>query len=170
VQGEVAFVELYLIRHADALALGERGITDDAERPLSENGAAQSRTVGLGLQRKSVGLDKLVTSPLLRARQTAEGILRVWSPPAPELLVCDDLAPGSKLRKLGRYLRDLGGERVGLVGHMPHIGELAAWLIGSRKAQVDVPKAGVALIRTDDEPRKRAGTLQWLVGPEWFGE
>ncbi len=59
-------MDLYLIRHADALALGERGITDDAERPLSEQGESQAQTVGKVLHRQGVALDNIVTSPLLR--------------------------------------------------------------------------------------------------------
>lgn len=163
-------MDLYLIRHAAALALGERGITEDADRPLSEAGEAQARALGMGLQRKGVTFDHLCTSPLLRARQTADGLLRVWSPPAPALHVCEQLAPGHKLKRLGRFLRELGGQRVGLVGHMPHLGELAAWLIGSRKAQVNVPKAGVAYVACEDAVGKGEGVLRWLVGPEWLGE
>ena len=65
-------MELYLIRHADALALGERGITDDAERPLSEQGENQCRTLAHGLLQKGITLDGLVASPLVRAKQTAD--------------------------------------------------------------------------------------------------
>src|SRR5262245_19123710 len=74
-------VDLYLIRHADALALGERGITNDEERPLSEKGEAQSDAVAKALAQRGIVLDKLYTSPLLRARQTAEIMLRVWAKP-----------------------------------------------------------------------------------------
>ena len=65
-------MDLYLIRHADALALGERGITEDAARPLSAKGESQAQRVGAVLRRKGIVLDKLVTSPLVRARQTTD--------------------------------------------------------------------------------------------------
>jgi phosphohistidine phosphatase SixA len=107
-----------------------------------------------------------VTSPLLRAQQTAAGICAQW--PALELRECDDLAPGGKPRKLARYLRDGGGNAIGLVGHMPHLGEYTAWLIGSRKAQIDLAKAGVACVECPNGPRKGGGTLVWLVTPEWL--
>ena len=57
---------------------------------------------------------------------------------------------------------------VAVVGHQPDLGQLAGWLIGARKAQIDLAKAGVAHIAFDPEPRKGAGTLVWLVTPEWF--
>src|ERR1700730_7056055 len=75
-------MDLYLVRHADALALGERGITEDAERPLSEEGQAQAKSVGAGLQRMGVHLNLIVSSPLVRARQTTEGLVREWAAPA----------------------------------------------------------------------------------------
>ncbi len=161
-------MELFLIRHADALALGERGITNDEERPLSEKGEADAQAAALALQAKGVVLDKLLTSPLLRARQTAEILLRVWSRPELILDTCDCLAPAGKSRKLSKYLLKSGGERLGLVGHMPHLAEYAAWLLGNKKFQIELAKAGVALITCGELPAKGVGTLQWLVTPEWY--
>ncbi len=163
-------MELYLIRHADALALGERGITEDEERPLSEQGEQQSQALARVLQKHGIALDLLVTSPLLRARQTAEWLLRGWNGQHPETMVCEELMPGGGSRKLARFLRQQSVERIGVVGHMPHLGEWAAWLIGSKKAQLDIAKAGVACIACDDGPRKGNGVLHWLVTPDWFGE
>jgi len=162
-------VELFLIRHADALALGERGITHDEDRPLSERGETQARVVGGSLRRRGIHLDRIVTSPLLRARQTAEEIVRVWSPPLPEIHVSPELAPKGRRKKLSRFLRGLGVESVALVGHQPDLGELTAWLIGSRKDQVDFAKAGVAQIACPDGPGKGLGTLLLLLTPDWLG-
>jgi phosphohistidine phosphatase len=160
-------VNIYVIRHADALALGERGITEDADRSLSEEGEAQARSIGAGLQRKGIHLEKIVTSPFLRAHKTAEGILRVWEAPAPEVHVCAHLVPDGRPRKLAKFLRGLGSADIALVGHQPHLGLWTAWLIGSKKAQIDIAKAGVAHVSCD-EPRKGAGLLRWLVPPEWL--
>jgi phosphohistidine phosphatase len=158
-------VDLYLIRHAEAVPLGEQGITSDEERPLTEPGEQTARAVGKGLRRRGVTFDKLLTSPLLRARQTAEAILHDWPAPAPELILCDDLAIDGKPKRVGRFLRDLAGERVGLVGHMPQLAILAAWLIGSKKAQIDFDKGGVACVSCSSAKKAR-GTLLWLVPPE----
>src|SRR4051794_29892371 len=56
-------VELYLIRHAEALDIGERGITNDEERPLSENGEKQAKAAAKALNKQGLLLDKLFTSP-----------------------------------------------------------------------------------------------------------
>jgi phosphohistidine phosphatase len=161
-------LDLYVIRHADALALGERGITQDEDRPLSETGEQQAKGVGAGLQARGLRPAVIVTSPLVRARQTAEAIQRQF-PEQPGLQVCEHLAPGGKRKRLARFLRRLAGSAVAVVGHQPDLAQWAAWVIGGKKAQLDLPKAGVALIRCPDGPRKRGGTLMWLVGPEWFG-
>jgi phosphohistidine phosphatase len=161
-------VDLYLIRHAEAYPVGEGGATADEERPLTEQGEAQARQVGAGLQRRGVRPEVVVTSPLVRARQTAEHVLAQFSPPGIELQVCAALAPGSKRRKLARALNELAKERLALVGHLPDLAEWGAWLIGSKKAHLELAKAGVALVRCDGEAAKGAGTLSWLVPPSWL--
>ncbi|MCI0642369.1 MAG: phosphohistidine phosphatase SixA [Gemmataceae bacterium] len=161
-------MDLYLIRHADALALGEHGVNTDAERPLSEQGESQARQVAKALQKRGIVLDKLLTSPLVRARQTADLMLRSWNGTAPELVVCDDLVPDAKPRKLARFLRKAGGEKIGLVGHLPHIAIMAAWLIGYKKAQIELAKAGVAHVACANGLKKGMGSLEWLVTPAWF--
>lgn len=161
-------MELYLIRHADAVDLVTSGQSDDAQRPLSEAGRGQCAPLAMALQRHEVRPARVVTSPLLRARQTAEGLLASWVPPVPELQVCDELAPGSKRRKLTRFVRDLGADVVVLVGHMPDLAAYAAWLIGSKKGQIDLAKAGVARIDFDGKFAKGRGTLTWLLTPPWY--
>jgi len=162
---------LYLIRHADALALGERGITDDAERPLSEQGEDQVRTLAQGLRLKGVTFDAIISSPLIRAKQTADLLVRDWAPAPPEIHVTDALLPDARPRKLARFLKGLGGQRLGLVGHVPHLPYFAAWLIGDKKAQLDLAKSGVAHISCGNgEPGKGDGVLQWLVTPDWFSK
>jgi phosphohistidine phosphatase len=161
-------MDLYIIRHADAQPLGAGGIEDDADRPLTPEGQAQCRPLAAALQRQAVRLDRIVTSPLLRARQTAEGLLQELETPKPELHICDHLAPDGKRRKLTRFLCGIGTQSVAIVGHMPDLAEYAGWLIGSRKAQIDLAKSGVAYIRFEAEPDKGAGVLAWMVSPQWY--
>jgi phosphohistidine phosphatase len=160
-------MELYLIRHADAVPAGANGVAEDSERPLTDAGRAQCEPLARALLRQHVGLERIVTSPYLRARQTADGLREHWSAPAPELVVCEALAPGGRRRKLARFLRDLGMESVALVGHNPDLSVLAAWLIGGKTVQVELAKAGVARIECDSKPGKGAGVLTWMVTPEW---
>ena len=110
-------MELYLIRHADAAPVGQNGVLDDALRPLTPKGQEQSKAVGHGLVRRGVRLPMVVASPLLRARQTAEGIAQALAEPGLELRTCEELAPGGKRKRLRRFLKDLSLDAVALVGH-----------------------------------------------------
>jgi len=163
-------VDLYIIRHAEAVSRGTADVNADEDRPLTDHGHAQARALSVALQKRKVRLDVLLTSPLLRARQTAEDLLDAWPDPKPELHQLDELAPEVKPSKLARELRKLGKESIGLVGHMPDLAAHAAWLIGSRKAQLDLEKAGVARLVCAEPPDKGSGVLVWLVPPEWFME
>jgi len=82
---EETIMELILIRHADALPLGQGGIMEDAARPLSELGQTQARALAAALDRSGTRLNVLLTSPAVRTRQTAEGLLASWKarPPRP---------------------------------------------------------------------------------------
>jgi phosphohistidine phosphatase len=161
-------MDLYLIRHAEAVPLTQMDVNADEDRPLTEHGVAQSRALSAVLQRRGVTFHSILTSPLLRARQTAQELVDNWPAPAPEVRVCEPLAPEVKIQKLAKSLLGIDDEAVALVGHMPDLGDFAAWLIGSKKARIDFEKAGVALIRAKGYIDKGAGKLEWLVTPEWF--
>jgi phosphohistidine phosphatase len=160
-------VDLYLIRHGEAHPLGENGAHSDEDRALTEAGVAQCHALAEALQRQHVRFDLIVTSPLVRARQTTDALLQAWSGPVPEVTESDFLIPEAKPRKLTRMLREREAASVALVGHMPDLGILAGWLIGSKRARVDLAKAGAALIAVEGKLGKGSGTLQWLVTPEW---
>jgi phosphohistidine phosphatase len=159
-------VDLYLIRHAEAKPLGKDGVSSDEDRPLTEEGEAQTRRLGTGFHARGLRFGALLTSPLLRAKQTADGLLKHWPELAPQVQICEELTPGVKAKKLARFLRAMDKSSAGLVGHMPDLGEFLGWLIGSRKVSIDLAKAGVALV-TCESVRKGDGMLAWLLTPEW---
>lgn len=160
-------MQIYLIRHADAEPLAPP-ITSDDERPLTPAGIKQCRRLAQALAKAEVKLDRVFASPLLRARQTAEEMLRHWDGAAPELIISEALAPDAKSKKRKRFFLSLDGEAVGIVGHQPRLGEWTAWLIGSKKAQLDLAKAGIAFVDCPEGPNKGMGSLQLLVTPEWY--
>src|SRR5947209_3307996 len=107
-------MNILLIRHADALPAGEGGILDDESRPLSEEGKAQCAPLARALERFGARPGIVVTSPLLRARQTASGLLQNWDGTPPELRIAEELAPGAKKSKLAKMLRGLSAETIAL--------------------------------------------------------
>jgi phosphohistidine phosphatase len=163
-------LDVYVIRHAEAYRQGERGVTTDEERPLTEDGERQATQVGADLHRRGVRPAIVLTSPLLRARQTADLVASQLPSPAPEVHVLKELTPGSKRRKLARAVDGLAKEQVFLVGHQPDLGEWIAWLMGSKKAKLELAKAGVARLHCEGPLEKGSSTLVWLLPPAWVNE
>jgi phosphohistidine phosphatase len=161
---------LYIIRHADAVPQGKGDVNSDADRPLTEKGRAQSHALAKALQQRGVHLDVILTSPLLRARQTAEDMVDVWEGHKPEVQICEELAPGVKPGKLARALRKLKREAIAVVGHQPDLSAHLGWFVGSKKTRTDMAKAGAARVNFTEAPDKGSGELVWLVTPEWFME
>ena len=88
--------ELYLIRHGVAEERGDAW-PDDAKRPLTEDGIARMRKSARGLARLGVTFDVVLTSPLVRARQTADIVASAFDP-RPSIVTIDSLAPGGSYR------------------------------------------------------------------------
>src|SRR5262245_13967294 len=160
-------MHVYVIRHADAVPLGMQGIHDDAKRPLTDVGKAQCKALGKAFRKMGVRLDRLLTSPLVRARQTAEALHDGWGTGAPSLVECDLLAPGEKKRELLERIREQHVDSLGLVGHNPDLSELVGWFLGDKRAGFNLDKAGVALVEFDGLAGKGSGVLAWLVTPAW---
>jgi phosphohistidine phosphatase len=161
-------MDLYLIRHAEAVPREDVNGVADEDRPLTDAGRDQCRALAAALQAHHITFQKVVTSPLVRSRQTAEALIEHGPAPKPELLECDVLAPGGRSKKITRCLLGLEGDAIAVVGHMPDLGEYLGWLIGEKKVSVTLAKAGVARIRFDGAPDKGAGELAWLVTPLWY--
>jgi phosphohistidine phosphatase len=161
-------LHLYLIRHADAVPHGDPGFAED-DRPLTDLGHRQARALGDALARQGVQFNVILCSPLPRARETAEGMLAGLGDPKPPVVYTDELAPGAKSRKMDREVLKHDGSTIAVIGHQPDLGEYVARLIGSKKASIDLAKAGVACVACTDPPGKGCGSLEWLIAPEWFG-
>lgn len=156
--------ELYLVRHAIAAERGEEW-PDDDERPLTARGVSRFEETVEGLRKLAVEVDEIFTSPLVRAKQTAE-LLSAGLPGTPPIKVLDALAPGhapaSVLAQLARTARR---RRIALVGHEPGLGELAAHLIGAGRA-LPFRKGGVCRVDVESLTSRRPGALTWFVPPK----
>ena len=156
--------ELFLIRHGLAEERGEAW-PDDTKRPLTEEGMTSLRKEARGLARLGVTFDVVLTSPLVRARQTAE-IVAAGFDPRPHVATIDSLAPGAPyaavIADLEKHLRK---GRIALVGHEPALGELAARLIGTRHP-IALKKGAVCRIDVDTLPPAGPGSLRWFLTPK----
>jgi phosphohistidine phosphatase len=155
--------ELYLVRHAIAAERGPEW-PDDTLRPLTERGISRFKGVVGGLRWLDLSLDEVLTSPLVRAKQTAD-LLAGGLNQVPVVKILDALAPGyAPAATMSQVARSARGRRVALVGHEPALGELAAYLIGAPRA-LPFRKGGACRIDVEGLSSKRAGTLVWFMPP-----
>jgi phosphohistidine phosphatase len=160
----MATLELYLIRHGIAEDRGEDW-PDDSKRPLTNAGITKLRKEARGLVALGVAFDQIVTSPLVRTRQTADVLAEVFKN-KPPIAASDALAPaGTPAAVIQEIVRHARKPRVALIGHEPNLGELAAQLIGAR-VPLEFKKGGVCRIDFDVLPPKGAGALRWFVTPK----
>ncbi|KAB2921459.1 MAG: phosphohistidine phosphatase SixA [Bacteroidetes bacterium] len=155
-------MKLYFLRHGEA---SNRAATD-ADRELTELGAADAVRAGAFLAAKRIVLTRVLTSPLLRAQQTADRVLSSLGPVPRE--VTEHLVPSSDPRNLYHLLRSFTNEsRILLVTHEPFVSRCIAELIsGSEAAQVQMKPATLAYVETDGVPGRGNGRLKWLVRPD----
>jgi phosphohistidine phosphatase len=154
-------VSLHLLRHADA-GDPEKWQGDDAARPLSEKGMRQAERLGEHLARVGFEPDAILSSPMVRALQTAEIVGRALgvSVTADDRLA-GSLDPGS----VDGLLRDAGSpRRPVLVGHDPDFSELLAELTGA--PDLTMKKGALARVDLGDGIRPGGGVLRWLLPPD----
>jgi phosphohistidine phosphatase len=154
--------ELYLIRHGIAEERGDAW-PDDAKRPLTERGTNRLRQSVRGIVKLGVLLDVILTSPLVRARQTADVVAAEFDG-RPPIVQIDSLAPGGSYQAV---LSDLAKQsrrrRIALVGHEPDLGALAGRLSSSHA--LEFKKGGVCRIDVTALPPSGPGAIRWLLTP-----
>jgi phosphohistidine phosphatase len=156
--------ELYFVRHGLAEERGDAW-PDDTKRPLTEEGMSRLRKAVRGLSRIGVAIDVVLTSPLVRARQTAD-IVAGGLDPRPSIVNVDSLAPaGSYAAVLADLEKHSRKCRLALVGHEPMMGELAARLVGSRHP-IEFKKGGVCRIDVENLPPSGPADLRWMLTPK----
>jgi phosphohistidine phosphatase len=160
VRQSAALVELCVLRHAHAgVSLAWEG--DDDVRPLTEKGRRQAERVGRLLAAAGYIPDAVITSPLVRARETADIVADLLGAP---VRVEPRLGEPLSLATLERILDDAGGpRRPVLVGHDPDFSELVSELVG---APVTMRKGSLARIDVERPLAPGSGELRWLVPPD----
>jgi len=160
-------MRVLLVRHAiaeDRVVWAERS-GDDGLRPLTADGRDKMKRVARGLVAIEPKIALLGTSPLVRARETAEILARAWGGIEP--VETPLLAPGLAPATLSAWLvRQRPAGTAVLVGHEPDLGEVATfWLCGREAHFLALKKGGAALIEFGAAPKEGAGALQWLLTP-----
>ena len=163
--------ELLILRHGIAVQREVGGASpaarEDAKRPLTAKGKKRLQQIAAGLRRLGCKSDWIVTSPLVRAADTAERVAAILAPRAP-LDVCAALSPGGSAEELLSFLATHPNrKRILLVGHEPDLSALAARLMGAgAQANLAFKKGGCCLIRFAEHPSQSTGQLVWWLTPK----
>jgi phosphohistidine phosphatase len=161
-------MELYLLRHGRAVERGDPEFADDSARPLTPQGRRQLRQSCATLRKLKLKFDLILSSPLVRARQTAEIVaaeLRCKKPPC----FSENLRPGGDRIRLLAELKALGAsaEKVLLVGHEPDLGGLICLLVtGKTGAGFPLKKGGLAKLEIGKLRAGQCAALAWLLAPK----
>jgi phosphohistidine phosphatase len=154
-------MEIYFVRHGPAGQRNEwRG--DDGERPLTDEGRQLMVSVAAGLKSQNIMPDLILTSPLVRARQTAELLAAGLGIPG-RLVIEKRLAPGFSAETFAKILRAYPDvSALMLVGHEPDFSATVGKLIGG--GRVVCKKGGLAHVELPD-PKTLKGKLVALIPP-----
>lgn len=154
-------MRLYVVRHGKAEDVGPDGT--DASRRLTEDGRRDFRRGAEGFATLHVRLDRILTSPLARARETADLLAEALDGPRPERLA--SLAFGDEMEILAAATR--GGDEVAVVGHEPTLGRLVGLAVfGRTSGGTPLRKGGVACLELSRGAAPGRAVLAWLLTPK----
>ncbi len=156
---------VYILRHAIAIDRGTTGYPND-DRPLTEDGKDKMSKEAKGIAKLIDEIDVILTSPLIRAHDTARIVSRALGAEK-KLEVCKELLPGSSMKNLLSYLSKYKGlNSIMVVGHQPDLGFLASTLLGSEDSIVELKKGAMCSIEVSSLPPRSKGTLIWHLQPK----
>ncbi len=160
---------LYIVRHAIAEQRDSTsGEQQDSQRPLTDEGRRKFRQIARGLRDMGTRIDLILTSPYLRALDTARILQKKLELEAEKLVIMDNLSPlGNSdhlIQQIGKQYASLGS--IALVGHEPGLSRLIAVLLsGDPTLPITLKKGGVCCLTVEHLEYGRCASLEWLLTP-----
>lgn len=158
---------LYLLRHAIAVERGGSAYEHDSARPLTPKGERRMRRSAEGMLALGLSYDLILSSPYLRARQTADVVAEVCEV-RDGVQISAALAPNGNPRQVIEELNHTHGapQTILLVGHEPYLSRLISTLVtGSAALRLVMKKGGLCQLSIDALRFGRCATMDWLLTP-----
>ncbi len=157
-------MNLYIIRHA--IAEEENPSADDSQRALTEKGRKKMRQIAKGLRILGTEFDVILSSPYLRARETAEILADVFKMKN-QVAFSDNLIPtGDPDLLISEINEKYSVGSLAIIGHEPYLTTFVSLLVASGSpVDLDLKKGGVCRLSTDDLHHTRHAALEWLLTP-----
>jgi phosphohistidine phosphatase len=160
---------LYLIRHAVAAEAVPHGPRDqDSRRPLTDTGRRKMRQIATGLTKLQASIDLILSSPYLRATQTAGILAKKFELSKDKVILSENLSPAGHVARLVKEINEnFGGlDCIAIVGHEPYLTSLASVLIsGDPGLPITLKKGGICRLSVASLQHGRCATLDWLLAP-----
>jgi phosphohistidine phosphatase len=160
-------MNLYVIRHAIAVDEATSDYTSDSERPLTDKGRKKMRQIAKALRHLGVEFDLILSSPYVRACETAEILANVFKMKS-KIVFSDHLIPdGNPELLIGEINEKHSVDSLAIVGHEPHLSSLVGLLASEgSKLEITLKKGGVCHLSADDlHHQDHRATLEWLLTP-----
>ena len=159
-------MDIYIIRHAIAVDRGTPEYEDDSQRPLTDKGKKKMRQIAKGLHTLGVDFDLILSSPYVRARETAEILADVFKTKA-DVAFSENLIPmGDPDLLISEINEKYSVDSIALIGHEPYLTSLISLLVSdSASLDMTLKKGGVCRLSADDLHLTRKTTLEWLLTP-----
>ncbi|MGH9744811.1 MAG: phosphohistidine phosphatase SixA [Candidatus Acidiferrales bacterium] len=155
---------LYIVRHGIAVDRTDPNSPPEPERPLTATGVKKTRLAALGVATMAIKPDVFITSPLIRAVQTAEIFAEALGFAPNKIRTSEALQPAANPADFLKELARLKAKEAMCFGHAPHLDTLISQLAGARGVFTSLKKAGIACF---EHGASRDGwELLWLVTPK----
>jgi phosphohistidine phosphatase len=154
---------LYLVRHGIAVDRTDPKCPPEAERPLTARGVQKTRSAALGLRAMGAKPDVMITSPFVRAAQTAEIFAEALGSAVDRIRVTDNLKPAGNPAEIIKEITHLRAKEIACFGHAPHLDLTIAHLAGARAPFTELKKAGVACL---EQAGHGSWGLLWILTPK----
>ncbi len=161
-------MNLYLLRHAIAVLRGTEGYERDGDRPLTPKGEKKMYRIAEGMKAMGLSFDVILSSPVLRAKQTAEIAAEVLGQKK-RLAFLEALStsgdPEEVIEAIQKKYVSCGS--ILLVGHEPDMSALISLLLsGDDHIAVTMKKGGLCKLTIDEIHYGKCATLDWLLAPK----
>lgn len=159
-------MNIYIIRHAIAVDEGTPEYEQDSDRPLTDKGRKKMRQIAKGLRTLGIEFDLILSSPYVRARETAEIVADIFKIKK-KIAFSENLIPMADPELLiPEVMEKYPIDSIALVGHEPHLSTLIGLLTTENtKLDVTLKKGGVCYLSADNLHHEHRATLEWLLTP-----
>jgi len=157
-------MNLYIIRHGIAQELGKKNEFNDEKRALTGDGRNRMREVARGLARLETEIDLILTSPLLRAVETAQILAEALGLKKNEIVETANLAPGANPDQLFAEIKGREAAAIALVGHQPDLGDFVSRIVTVTGGfSMELRKGGACCVNVTETTPVLRGELVWLL-------